>query len=96
MAAEREVIVVDPHAQARKQFIDDMQRYDKQPIDRAKRPGGYVLNFDGSGAHDAEGRPVPVLPEDVSHAAELARMTQARFSNQQGTASDAPEETRTT
>jgi hypothetical protein len=91
--SEREVIIIDPNAQAREQTLKDMRAYDKNPIDRAKKPGGYYLNADGSGAHDAEGKPVDLLPGDKTHAEELQRLAKARFGLAEETvAMDSPEE----
>ena len=95
MATEREVIVVDPNAQARKQYLEEMKEYEKNPIDRSAKPGGYFLNADGSGAHDAGGRPVPLRAQDKEHAEDLARTTKARFTNQaeaEAVPADSPEE----
>ena len=93
--AEREVIIVDPNAQARDQLVKDLKAYEKNPIDRSPKPGGYFLNADGSGAHDANGHPVELRSQDKAHADELARLAKARFSNQaevETTALDSPEE----
>lgn len=38
---------------------------------RGPRPGGYYLNADGSGAHDANGEPVPLEPDDEAQAEAL-------------------------
>lgn len=92
--AEREIIIVDPARQALEQTAKEMREYEKNPIDRSAKPGGYFLNADGSGAHDSEGNPVPLLPKDKDHAEELRLMTKARFSNQalETVALDSPEE----
>jgi hypothetical protein len=71
-----QVIMIDFNAQARQQFQEQMAEYRRSPIDRSKRRGGYFLNSDGSGAHDAEGRPVPLKAEDKEHASDLQRNAQ--------------------
>lgn len=95
MPAER-VIIIDPVAQAREQFSAEMRELEKNPLDRAKKSGGYYLNANGSGAHDAEGRPVELLAGDKKQAAEAQRREAAR---NEGTESelvplDSPEEVR--
>lgn len=93
--SEREVIIVDPARQALEQTQKEMREYEKNPIDRSAKPGGYFLNAAGDGAHDSEGRPVPLRSQDKEHADELKQMTKARFSNQaevEANALDSPEE----
>jgi hypothetical protein len=85
--------VVDPRAQARAQYAAEMRWLAANPIDKAKRPGGYYLNADGSGAHDAEGRPVPLLPEDEVTATEMRARAEARaFALRPAGPGDSPEE----
>lgn len=79
MASEDRVIIVDPVAQAREQFNREMRQLLAAPLDRCVRPGGYFLNADGSGAHDAEGRAVPLRGQDSALAEEL----QQRAANRQ-------------
>ena len=63
MADER-VIVVDMGAQQREQFLREMKELEKNPPDKTRVPGGYYLDADGQGAHNANGEPVPVRGED--------------------------------
>lgn len=72
-APRQQVLLVDFAAQARQQFLEDMNEFRKNPIDRSVRRGGYFLNADGSGAHDANGNPVKVREGDEEAVAELKR-----------------------
>ncbi len=91
---EREVIVIDPQAQARKQFLDEMRELEKNPPDRAPKPGGYYLNADGAGAHDSEGRPVPLRGSDKDQSEDVRRMAARRSEAEalETEALDSPEE----
>ena len=80
------VLLIDLAAQQRQQFAEDMDEYRKHPIDRAKARSGYFLNFDGSGAHDANGNPVPMRAEDKEHANDLRRRN--TFNREPGAESD--------
>lgn len=69
---KQQVLLVDFAAQQRQQFLADMDTFRKKPLDRTQ-PGGYYLNSDGSGAHNAAGDPVKVHPDDKETVEELKR-----------------------
>ena len=71
------LVIADTAAEQHRDFLRGMEALKLNPIDRAKRPGGYYLNADGSGAHDSEGLPVPLRAEDETLCARL-RADQAR------------------
>ncbi|MBA2672025.1 MAG: hypothetical protein H0U67_16775 [Gemmatimonadetes bacterium] len=80
--SEQRVILLDPVAQAQKQFNDEMRELAKKPLDRAKKAGGYFLNQDGSGAHDSEGRPIALLSADKALAEQMQHQANARNAGQ--------------
>ena len=72
------IVARDTAAEDRRAYAADMKYYEDHPIDECKVPGGYFLNSDGSGAHDSEGNPVAVLPEDEQAVAELRAQAEKR------------------
>jgi len=66
-----EVLVVKDLRQLnRTSTAEEMKQLRKNPLDKAKKPGGYFVTIDGK-AHDAEGNEVPIEPEDLEHVKEL-------------------------
>lgn len=60
---QRVVVVGDSKAIAREEFRQRMRELKKNPLDRAKRPGGYFIGADGK-AHDAHGNAIDLHPDD--------------------------------
>lgn len=94
MADTPQVIVVDPNAQAREQFNAERRALAANPLDRAQEPGGYYLNADGLGAHDANGNPVELRAKDRKAADDIRALAEARSAAAGSTDEDedAPEE----
>lgn len=91
--ADPQVIVVDPNAQAREQFLAERRALADNPLDRAPVKGGYYLNADGLGAHDANGNEVELLEKDRKAAAEIRRRAEARQASAESEGEeDSPEE----
>lgn len=76
--AEERVIIVNPDAQAREQFAEEMKHLREHPLDKAPKAGGYYINADGLGAHDAEGNAVPLRNADKKLADELRSINEKR------------------
>jgi hypothetical protein len=55
---------------ARHGTAEEMRALRKNPLDKAKRPGGYFVKIDGT-AHDANGKPVPIRDEDLEMVKQL-------------------------
>ena len=74
-------VAIDREEKKRIQYEGETAYLRDHPLDTCKRPLGYFLNHDGSGAHDSEGNAVPLRREDEELAArrreEYARMQQA-------------------
>jgi hypothetical protein len=60
------VIVVDPKTAIRESTVEEMRQLRKNPLDRAKKKGGYFLRLDGT-ARDANGKRIAIEPEDLEH-----------------------------
>jgi hypothetical protein len=79
-------VLVDREEEARRAFETESAYLRDHPLDRCKVPGGYFLNADGEGAHDANGNPLPIRPEDEELAArrrdEIARAAAVRAAAQ--------------
>lgn len=85
-------VLADTEAEKRKQFEIEMRYLEDHPLDKCKRPGGYYINANGSGAHDSEGRPVPLLPEDEPLAASRREAVARLQSAAAPPAGESPEE----
>jgi hypothetical protein len=72
------IVARDTAAENARALAADLKYFEDHPIDESKKPGGYFLNADGTGAHNSEGDPVPVMPEDVVHVAQLRERADKR------------------
>lgn len=90
----RDVFVVDPAAQARKQYGEEARYLAANPLDETE-PGGYFIDVDGKGAHNAAGQPVELRGEDKEHAEFVKATYEARreaVAQVESAPEDSPEE----